>query len=199
MSLIALVLQQLVGCRRQKENGIKMISVASGVTGLLFFFVGIFELVALRSAITCSLFLFERDYALNGPTKPSNDECPEQIYATVSFLTGCLWLASAWYTYYFVKSGRYDFFENPPDDATVADGAGLYGSDAGSVVASDAGSKTGSKGILEVKKSDLGTVSDVMPDIDDDEDDGAEPPVVEEENSRGSYVSSEELWVAKTS
>jgi len=105
ISFEAMVLLQIVWCCRQNKMGIMVTQVIAVAAALLCIGAGIFELVVLKRATWCGIFYFN-DANLDDDFT-AYDDCKEQMFALLSFVTAALWLVSAGFAIFFVKSGRY--------------------------------------------------------------------------------------------
>mmetsp|Transcript_10681 Transcript_10681/g.22560 ORF Transcript_10681/g.22560 Transcript_10681/m.22560 type:complete len:226 (-) Transcript_10681:1262-1939(-) len=108
ISIIAMVLLQIVWCCRQRRIEVWASITVSSIASLLCFGAGIFIIVAWKNAKYCEPFLFysyfDDDYYY--------DWCPEHVWAAIAFIDGVLWGIAAAFMLYFLRSGRYDRWED---------------------------------------------------------------------------------------
>jgi len=87
---------------------------------------GIFEWVVLGNASWCGLFYFSDADFHDDYNSTKSDDCKEQLFAAMSFVTAAFWAASSICSLIFVQSGRYAKWEAkwdetfPEDDKEVA-------------------------------------------------------------------------------
>jgi len=155
-----------------------MISMISIVASFSCIAVGIYEMFMLKDNGKCSLFSLENNDLL----WERNDDCPEQIYAAVSFVTGALWLASAGCGVYFVRSGRFETWAQEYQPKSLGDMQSEYGIATEKVESSEGDESNAPKGaILEDVPEGTEVVSmATMEDDDDDNNDEIEVPKAEE-------------------
>jgi len=123
ISLVAMIAHQIVWCCRcLKVERIRCITGISVLATLLCILAGIYEVVALHKATWCGLFYFSdaefgtmkfyKDgevYFDNSSSEP--DECPERVFAALSFVTAVFWAASSICSLISVQSGQYSKWE----------------------------------------------------------------------------------------
>jgi len=122
ISLVAMALHQVVWCCRvPRVAAIRCMTGVSVLATILCIAAGIFEWVVLGNASWCGLFYFS-----DAKFSTEYDNCKEQLFAAMSFVTAAFWAASSICSLIFVQSGRYAKWEAkwdetfPEDDKEVA-------------------------------------------------------------------------------
>jgi len=109
IAIVALVLLQIVWCCRQSKNGLFVSVGIAAVTGCTCVAAGIIMLVTWKNRSWCTAFVQLDDdddiYA------SQYDDCREEVWATVAFITAALWFSAAGLVFYFVKSGQHAKWE----------------------------------------------------------------------------------------
>lgn len=115
ISVASLVLSQLTWCLRQPGSALYVFVAVSLVSFLAQIGVGIYALVRWKNSRYCYIFVID-DYTYDYyddylGSSSRKDHCPEEVWATISFLSGALSAASSGFMFYFVKSGRHAKWE----------------------------------------------------------------------------------------
>ena len=117
-----MIAHQIVWCGPcLKVEAIHCITGISILATLLCIAAGVYELVFLDKAVWCGLFYFSdvsfydsifetMDWYKDGYYS-GDDECPERVYAALSFVTASFWAASSVCSLIFVQSGQYSEWE----------------------------------------------------------------------------------------
>lgn len=116
---------QALWCRRQRKKNLWILATIAGLCSLSSFALGLAlslsEAAASAAAtVVCTpdnpLYAFVLDqYGADAATDEEH-RCPEGLWVGLSFLCGVLWTLSSLCIVYFVRSGRYDRFEELHDD-----------------------------------------------------------------------------------
>jgi len=110
ISLLGLLPFQMLWCCRQQKSTLSTLALIAGVCSISFFALGIYYTI--DNTILCNpnnlyVFLLEQ----NGVDSSIEDHCPAHIWAGLAFSSGVLWTIVTICIIYFIKSGRYDKFE----------------------------------------------------------------------------------------
>jgi len=106
IGLIVLVLLQISWCCRQSKAGIVAASIISVIASIVCLFIGIWLLIYRKDATWCYAFTLEYD-----DNYYYEDDCPEKVWASISFVDAVLWLSTGLFSIMFLWTGRYDKWE----------------------------------------------------------------------------------------
>lgn len=110
ISLLGSLPFQMFWCHRQQKSTLSTVALIAGVCSLSFFCLGLYYMI--NNTILCNpnnLYVILLETI--GVDSRVEDHCPTHIWVGLSFSSGVLWTIAAGCIIYFLKSGRYDKFE----------------------------------------------------------------------------------------
>ena len=108
ITIMGMAIMQILWCCRNKKGGILSIVILSGLEALIQFGYAIYILVKFPESTDCWMFWGDHYTSSN---KWAFDDCPEGLWAGITFVNSFLWFGSAFCLWYFVWSGRHAKWE----------------------------------------------------------------------------------------
>jgi len=110
INLVGMMPFQMLWCRRQQKSTLILLVLVAGVCSLSFISFGVYYLY--DDTILCkSNNLYSYVLETYGFRDRLTDRCPTHLWAGLSVSCGILWAIATICIAYFIKSGRYDMFE----------------------------------------------------------------------------------------